>query len=222
MEALVQLAGTVAHELNNIFTAVTGNLSLLDPDFSDDQSATYKDILRATQRGIDLTAKLQAFAGRQRLVRRNIEVNSVVTQALEAQRPALGSVSIMTAFALEDLTVYADAQKLFDTIVELIRNAGAAMPQTGGRLVIKTERYSHGNGHPHVLLSISDNGCGMAPDVIARAQEPLFTTTPQGVRTGWGLSNASGFFRQSGGTMTLHSEPGRGTTVRATLPLEDA
>src|SRR5690242_5728120 len=82
MDALVQLAGTVAHELNNIFTAVAGNLSLLDQDFSGEQSLTYRDILRAAQRGIDLTSKLQAFAGRQRLDRRSIELNSVVAHTL--------------------------------------------------------------------------------------------------------------------------------------------
>ena len=80
MTALVQLAGTVAHELNNIFTAVAGNLSLLDREFKDEQSDTYRDILRAAQRGIDLTSKLQAFAGRQRLNRRSIELNGVVSR----------------------------------------------------------------------------------------------------------------------------------------------
>jgi len=92
MTALVQLAGTVAHELNNIFTAVAGNLSLLDREFTGEQSVTYRDILRAAQRGIDLTSKLQAFAGRQRLERRSIELNSVVSRTLAKLRNTLSGL----------------------------------------------------------------------------------------------------------------------------------
>src|SRR5258706_9333274 len=92
MDALVQLAGTVAHELNNIFTAVTGNLSLLDQEFTGEQSVTYRDILRAAQRGIDLTSKLQAFAGRQRLERRSIELNGAVSHTLAKLRHTLDDI----------------------------------------------------------------------------------------------------------------------------------
>src|SRR5215469_16309732 len=99
MVALVQLAGTVAHELNNIFTAVAGNLSLLDQEFKGEQSITYRDILRAAQRGIDLTSKLQAFAGRQRLDRRSIEVNSVISRTLAKLRHTLAGVSTEVVLA---------------------------------------------------------------------------------------------------------------------------
>jgi two-component system NtrC family sensor kinase len=221
MTALVQLAGTVAHELNNIFTAVAGNLSLLDQEFTGEQSVTYRDILRAAQRGIDLTSKLQAFAGRQRLNRRSIELNGVVSDTLAKLRNTLAGVTIDIALADRDFIVYADEQKLSDTVVELIKNALAAMPETGGRLTIKTERQERGNNHPHVLLSITDNGAGMTPDVMARATEPLFTTGPHGIKAGWGLSNCAGFVHQSGGTLALASEPGRGTTVELSLPLEN-
>jgi len=222
MTALVQLAGTVAHELNNIFTAVAGNLSLLDQDFSGEQYVTYKDIVRAAQRGIDLTSKLQAFAGRQRLDRRSIDVNEVVSRTLSRLRHTLSGVELEVTLAKADFIVYADEQKLADTVIEFIKNARAAMPDTGARLVIKTQRQHRGTGHPFVLLSITDNGTGMTPDVMARATEPLFTTSPQGIKAGWGLSNCVGFVHQSGGTMTLTSEPGRGTTVEVSLPLENA
>jgi signal transduction histidine kinase len=221
MDALIQLAGTVSHELNNIFMAVAGNLSLLDHDLTGEQLATFQDVLRAAQRGIDLTAKLQAFAGRQKLVRRNTELHAVIARAFEAQRQALEGVSLLTALAPEDFIVYIDEAKLFDTIVELVANARAAMPQTGGRLVIQTARQIHGNGHPHVLLSISDNGCGMAPETIARATEPLFTTGAGGIKVGWGLSSSAGFIRQSGGAMSIASAPAQGTTVKISLPLEN-
>ena len=224
MTALVQLAGTVAHELNNIFTAVTGNLSLLDQEIADsgNPSVTVRDIVRAAQRGIDLTSKLQAFAGRQRLNRRSIELNTVVSRAVVGLRLTLTGISIKIALADAQFIVYADEQKLSDTIVELIKNACAAMAPAQGSLTIKTERRQQGNRHPQVLLSIADNGCGMTPEVAARATEPLFTTSPHGVKAGWGLSNCAGFIRQSGGTMTLASEAGRGTTVEIVLPLENA
>lgn len=221
ISALIQLAGTVSHELNNIFMAVAGNLSLLDHDLAGDQLAIFQDVLRAAQRGVDLTSKLQAFAGRQRLVRRNTEIHAVVTRALEAQRPALEGVSLLTALAPEDFIAYIDEEKLFDTIVELVANASAAMPQSGGRLIVKTMRQAHSNGHPHVLLSVSDNGSGMTPEVIARATEPLFTTGANGIKVGWGLSSAAGFIRQSGGVMTIASAPAQGTTVKISLPLEN-
>jgi signal transduction histidine kinase len=223
MTALVQLAGTVAHELNNIFTAVTGNLSLLDQEIAgaNNQSLTVKDIVRAAQRGIDLTSKLQAFAGRQRLHRRSIELNAVVAHTLGGLRQSLSGISIEIALANSEFIVYADEQKLSDTIIELVRNACDAMPAAQGCLTIKTERRQQGNRHPYVLLSIADNGCGMAPEVAARAMEPLFTTNPHGIKAGWGLSNCEGFIRQSGGAMTLASEPGRGTTVEISLPLEN-
>lgn len=222
MDALVQLAGTVAHELNNIFTAVAGNLSLLDQDFSGEQSLTYRDILRAAQRGIDLTSKLQAFAGRQRLDRRSIDLNAVVSRTLARLRHTLSGVDLDVALGDAEFIVYADEQKLSDTVAELIKNARTAMADSGGRLTIRTHCLPRGNHHPQVTLSIADNGTGMTPDVMARAAEPLFTTSPHGIRAGWGLSNCAGFVRQSGGTMTLTSEPGRGTTVELSLPLENA
>lgn len=221
MTALVQLAGTVAHELNNIFTAVAGNLSLLDQEFTGEQSVTYRDILRAAQRGIDLTSKLQAFAGRQRLDRRSIELNGVVSHTLAKLQHTLAGVTINTVLADGEFIVYADEQKLSETVMELIKNARAAMPETGGRLTVRTERLQRGNNLAHVLLSITDNGAGMSPDVMSRATEPLFTTGPHGIKTGWGLSNCAGFVRQSGGIMTLASELGRGTTVELSLPLEN-
>lgn len=220
MAALIRLAGTVSHELNNIFTAVAGNLSLLDHALTGEQLAIFQDVLRAAQRGIDLTSKLQAFAGRQHLARRKTEIHAVIARVLEAQRPRLQGVSLFTAFAPEDFIVYIDEAKLADTIVELVANARAAMPQTGGRLIVQTMRQTRSNGHPHVLLSISDNGSGMTPEVAARATEPLFTTGVNGVKLGWGLSSSAGFIRQSGGVMTLASAPAQGTTVKISLPLE--
>jgi len=222
MTALVQLAGTVAHELNNIFTAVAGNLSLLGPEaaFSPNQASTVRDIVRAAERGIELTSKLQAFAGRQRLNRRNVELNDVVLRTMRKLRPSLPTTNVKIALADAEFIVYADEEKLADTIVELVKNAHAAMLPIGGCLTVETIRHEIEGRRPHALLRIRDNGKGMAPEVMARAIEPLFTTSPHGIKAGWGLSNCAGFIRQSGGRMSLHSEVGQGTLVEILLPLE--
>jgi signal transduction histidine kinase len=223
MAALVQLAGTVAHELNNIFTAVAGNLSLLEQEAygTSNHAVTIKDVVRAAQRGIDLTAKLQAFAGRQRLHRRSIEFNSLVSRTLDGLKSELAGTTVKRVLANQDFLVYADEHRLAETIVELTKNALAAMPSAAGCLAVKTEQRVQNSRLPYVLLSIADNGCGMTPEVAARAMEPLFTTNPQGIRSGWGLSNCAGFVRQSGGTMRLLSHPGQGTLVEISLPLEN-
>ena len=223
MTALVQLAGTVAHELNNIFTAVAGNLSLLEPEaaISPSQASTVRDIVRAAERGIDLTSKLQAFAGRQRLNRQTIELNALVLRTMRALRPSLPTTNVKIALAESEFAIYADEQKLSDVIVELVKNAHAAMAPIGGCLTVETARHEIAGRHPQALLRIRDNGKGMAPEVVARAMEPLFTTRPHGIKAGWGLSNCAGFIRQSGGRMTLHSEVGEGTLVEIILPLEN-
>jgi signal transduction histidine kinase len=224
MTALVQLAGTVAHELNNIFTAVTGNLSLLEPEaaISPNQASTMRDIVRAAERGIDLTSKLQAFAGRQRLDRRNIELNGIVLRTMRALRSSLPATNVRISLADTEFVIYADEEKLSDTIAELVKNARAAMPPTGGCLTVETARHEIAGRQHQALLRIRDNGKGMSPDVMARAMEPLFTTRPHGIKAGWGLSSCAGFIRQTGGRMSLHSELGHGTLVEIVLPLVNA
>src|SRR5579872_5926566 len=220
MAALVQLAGTVAHELNNIFTAVTGNLSLLDHAAGGtvNHAVTVDDIVRAAQRGIDLTSKLQAFAGRQRLNRQSVDLNNLVSRTIRDLRPSVPTIDITVALADAEFIVYADEQKLSDTIVELVRNAHAAMPAAGGRIFAETLQSPKEGRHPHAVLRIRDNGKGMSPEVMARATEPLFTTCPHGIKAGWGLSNCAGFVRQLGGRLTLSSEENQGTVVEISLP----
>jgi len=129
-------------------------------------------------------------------------------------------VNVMLADA--EFIVYADQQKLSDMIVELIKNAHAALPSSGGRIIVETAHSQAELHHPHVLLRIRDNGKGMSPQVMARATEPLFTTYPHGIKAGWGLSFCAGFVRQSGGHLRLSSKEYLGTTVEVSLPLENA
>jgi signal transduction histidine kinase len=221
MTALVQLAGTVAHELNNIFTAVAGNLSLLEQEraLPGSQDVSVQDIARAAQRGVELTAKLQAFAGRQRLNRRYADLNALIVQTMRDLRTTLPPIHVNIMLADAKFIVYLDGDKLSETIAELVKNAVEALPARGGRITIETKLLAENERYPRALVRLKDNGRGMSPEVMARATEPLFTTCPRGLKAGWGLSKSTGFIRQSGGRMTLSSRLGHGTLVEIELPL---
>jgi signal transduction histidine kinase len=224
MTALVQLAGGVAHELNNIFTAVMGNLSLLDETGLDDEqsAATIRDVVRSAQRGIALSAKLQAFAGHQALKRERIDLHRLIVATLRPlQSTLLRHVDLRIRLADGDCLVFADAERLSETITEIANNAQAAMPN-GGRLLVETTLHDAPQSRPYVRIAISDSGTGMPPEVAARALDPLFTTKHKHINAGWGLSNCVGFVRQSGGQMAIASAPGQGTRVDIFLPLQAA
>jgi signal transduction histidine kinase len=232
MAALVELAGAVAHELNNIFTAVTGNLSLLDEELPDgsETGARLGEVIRTAQRGIVLSSKLQAFAGRQPLRRKRIDVSRLagrVVQELPAEQ--LENVHIRIALAREACPSFVDEDKLRACLGEILRNALSAMPG-GGQIVVETRIHTAGDAPAknalalrpgrYAMVAIGDTGKGMAPEIAARAVDPLFTTKTPGINAGWGLSNCAGFVRQSGGYMTLASKPGLGTRVEIYLPLQ--
>jgi signal transduction histidine kinase len=232
MTALVELAGAVAHELNNIFTAVAGNLSLLDDDLPDgtETSARIGDVIRTAQRGIALSSKLQAFAGRQPLRRKRVDVGRLVGRIVQGL-PAVELIGIhlRVTLAREECPSFVDEDKLRASIEEILRNALAAMP-AGGQIIVETRLYMAGaepaKNMPalrpgrYVMIAVGDSGKGMSREVAARAVDPLFTTKAPGIHAGWGLSNCAGFVRQSGGYMTLASKLGLGTRVEFYLPLQ--
>lgn len=225
--ALVQLAGTVAHELNNIFTAVAGNLSLLGDGADEVQTTeTIRDVIRAAQRGIDLTARLQAFAGRQPLRRGRNDANELVLEAVAPMLDSeLATIDVQFEIADYECPVYVDRDKFCDTIAELARNASAAMPK-GGTLTLQTciwppaSEDKRNAPRAQVVVRVTDTGAGMSEEVAARALDPMFSTRKHGVDAGWGLSNCAGFVRQCGGRLLLTSRPKRGTRVEIRLPLE--
>lgn len=223
-DPLVQLAGAVAHELNNIFTAVAGNLSLLDPAETEQasSSATIREVVRVTQRGISLSQKLQAFAGRQKLLRKQVDINYVVASTVhQLQNTLLSSIDVRMKLTDQPTIGHVDDQKLRETIAELAKNALAAMPQ-GGRLTIETS-IAHNETlkqRPHIHIRIADTGKGMPADVARKAFKPMFSTSKAGITAGWGLSSCAGFVRQSGGRIALDSAPGKGTRVDIYLPIE--
>jgi signal transduction histidine kinase len=226
-EALVQLAGAVAHELNNIFTAVAGNLSLLD-EHTQKAGASKEvigEVVRTAQRGIELSAKLQAFAGRQPLKRKRIDVNLVVGDlalALANRLPKTIELSVLAAPRI--CPSFADEEKLRDTICELASNAVSAMNGKGRlRIEVGPKSLKAGNSFnlragAYIVVIVTDTGPGMKPEIVARASDPLFSTKSSHFNAGWGLSKCAGYLRQSGGAMKIMSEPGQGTSIAILLP----
>jgi len=220
MEALGQLTGGIAHDFNNLLTVVVGGLDLIAKQVSDERLNRYAtNALAAAERGARLTAQLLAFSRVQRL-----EVKpTYVAPLIEEMRPLLKNVlgpGIEKIFDLDPhLTpVLADPTQLEVAVLNLAINARDAMPE-GGTLTFSTRKRRISDDPElepgtYMELAITDTGCGMPPEVLARAFEPFFTTKEVGKGTGLGLSMVYGMARQSGGSVKIDSTPGVGTTVR--------
>jgi len=230
MEAVGQLTGGVAHDFNNLLTAVIGNLDLIE-DKIESGSAAHQHLdtaIRAALRGSELTHRLLAFARRQPMDPVKTDVNGLITNCKLLLQRTIGAEIEIEIFPSEDLwSVLVDGGQLENVLLNLAINARDAMPD-GGKLTIETANavldraYAARNPDvtpgDHVVVSISDTGAGMAPEVLKRVFEPFFTTKPQGKGTGLGLSMAYGFAKQSGGHIRIYSEPEQGTTVKLYLP----
>jgi signal transduction histidine kinase len=231
MTALIQFAGAVAHELNNIFTAVAGNLALLDEHLQhgSQPAEMVGEVVRTAQRGIELSAKLQAFAGRQPLKRRLTDVAQLLHDTVAGLRRTLPrSIELAFVSAPRACVSFVDQDKFREAVEELVGNALDAM---GGSGMLRIEVLLPSldanavrglRGRPHILVRIADSGPGMTPDVARRALDPSFSTKASHFGAGWGLSNCAGFIRQSGGAMDLKTQPGQGTCVEIYLPAETA
>jgi len=232
MEAVGQLTGGVAHDFNNLLTVIAGNLEMLEASLKDDrQREMLREAQDAVQDGAKLTSQLLAFGRRQPLNPRPTDVGPLLSNFAELLRRALGEsieLSIVTTGSAHLAVV--DAPQLQNALLNLAINARDAMPN-GGRLTIEishvrldadyAQAYAEVRTGRYVLVAVSDTGEGMSEEVRERAFEPFFTTKPTGAGTGLGLSMVYGFVKQSGGTIQLYSELGRGTTVRLFLPLAD-
>ncbi len=229
MEAVGQLTGGVAHDFNNLLTVILGNLELLEPRLEDKLSIDLANEAReAAEMGARLTDRLLTFARRQRLETQSINLNEFVLSLTELLRRTIGTpIDLSTALATELWPTVADPGQVESAVVNLVINARDAMPN-GGRLVIETRNTSLDaeavalipelEPGDYVVLSVADTGHGMAPEVRAHAFEPFFTTKSAGKGSGLGLATIYGFARQSGGNVTIYSEPGKGTTVNLYLP----
>lgn len=225
MEAFGQLTGGVAHDFNNLLTIITGNLELLG-DAKDEQlsQTLLKRAANAADMGAALTKRLLTFARRRRLTPQVLDLNELILSLMEILKRSIGEPITLTAMLAGKLwKTKVDASEVENAILNLAINARDAMPH-GGALLVETRNVSgetlpfDGGGREFVLLSVSDTGHGMTPEVLERAFEPFFTTKDTGRGTGLGLSTVYGFAEQSGGHATIKSAVGGGTTVSLYLP----
>jgi signal transduction histidine kinase len=227
MEALGQLTGGIAHDFNNPLTVVLGSAELLgeakDPER---RRALVETVIRAAERGSTLARRLLAFARRQPLEPRTVDFNRLVAGMHGMLAQTLGEQVELRVMPEPGLrAAHVDAAQLETAILNLAINARDAMPK-GGRLLIETRSATiepgAGAGEPppgdYVVIAVSDTGVGMTDDVKARAFDPFFTTKDFGKGSGLGLSMVYGFVRQSGGYVTIYSEPGHGTIVKLYFP----
>jgi PAS domain S-box-containing protein len=234
MEAVGQLAGGIAHDFNNLLTAIVGYATLLDralpPD--DERREEVHEIVGAARRAGNLTQQLLAFSRKQVLRPTVLDVNVIVRDMERILHRIIGEHIALTTSLEPDLApVRADASQLEQVIMNLAVNARDAMPG-GGRITIETANVpldadlaqAHPDAHPgaYVLLAVADTGVGMSPEVKAHLFEPFFTTKEVGKGTGLGLATVYGIVHQSGGFITVDSEPDRGTRFRIYLPRAEA
>lgn len=232
MEAIGRLTGGVAHDFNNLLMAVLGNLDLLARRVTDPKQLKYVDQARAAaERGAKLTAQLLAFARRQRLEARPIDVSHAVQAAADLLRSTLGGGHALDCETAPDLwPAIGDVTQVELMIVNLALNARDAMPE-GGRIAISaanvrlTAPATRPEAPPpgeYAMITVADTGEGMAPEVVARAFEPFFTTKPIGKGSGLGLPQVLGLAKQLGGGVQIETALGEGTTVRVYLPRSKA
>lgn len=232
MEAIGQLTGGVAHDFNNLLTVIIGNLDTIQrhlPQTDERLRRAAEQACRGAQRAATLTQQLLAYARQQPLNPRPCNVNRLVAEMAELLRRTLSEniwVETLPADGLWRVSV--DAHQLESTLLNLAVNSRDAMPN-GGTLTIETSnitltgecavvRFDRIAPGQYVQIRVSDTGTGMAPEVLARAFDPFYTTKPIGQGTGLGLSQVFGFVKQSNGHVDLDSKVGRGTTVRILLP----
>ena len=230
MEAMGQLTGGVAHDFNNLLTVILGNAEQLADRLAGNRELhkIADSIATAAERGSDLTRSLLAFARKQPLMPRDIDIGQKVLDMEQLLRRTLGE-HIECQFLLDPelWPASVDPGQLASALLNLVLNARDAMPE-GGKLTVEVRNTSrsqadldvNGEARPgdYVTIAVTDTGSGMTAEVAGRAFEPFFTTKEVGKGTGLGLSMVYGFAKQSGGSMEIHSEPGRGTVIKLFFP----
>ncbi len=230
METVGQLSGGIAHDFNNLLTVIVGNAEHLSGQLKsrEDLRRFADDICQAGERGAELTQRLLAFSRRQLLQPQAIDCHDLLDSLHKLLRRTLReNIEIKTSFHPEKVLAFADRAQLESAVLNLALNAQDAMPG-GGCLTLSTDLASlddnYRSFHPEVepgqyaMVAVTDDGEGMAADVVARAFEPFYTTKDVGKGSGLGLSMVYGFVKQSNGHVSIYSEPGLGTTVRIYLP----
>jgi PAS domain S-box-containing protein len=229
MEAIGQLTGGLAHDFNNLLTVIIGNLELLEGKLPDDRSTKrLSEAISAARKGSDLTRQMLAFARRQVLEPREVQLNELVSDLAPLLSRTIGEmVQLKVAVMDGNPKALIDPSQLESAILNLAINARDAMPK-GGHLTIETQpvyldqayaaKYPEVTPGHYVMVAVSDTGNGMSPELLERVFQPFFTTKEQGKGSGLGLSMVYGFIKQSGGHINIYSEVGHGTAVKMYLP----
>ena len=230
LDAIGQLAGGVAHDFNNILTAIAGycGLLLVDTPAGDPRRDDVLGIQEAADRAAALTQQLLAFGRKQVMQPAILDVREVIEDAGRLLRRLIAEdIELVLSTGPILSPVLADRGQLGQVLVNLAVNARDAMPD-GGQLTIEARDHpiseAYADAHlaiepgPYVRIAVSDTGRGMTPEVKAHIFEPFFTTKPAGKGTGLGLATVYGIVRQFGGHIFVYSEPGHGTTVKVYLP----
>ncbi|MGY3549749.1 PAS domain S-box-containing protein [Bradyrhizobium sp. USDA 4472] len=230
MDSIGHLTGGVAHDFNNVLTVITGTIGILADAVADrpELAAITKLIDDAAERGAQLTKHLLAFARKQPLQPREIDVNALILEATKLLHPTLGEqITIMPQLTEDAWPALVDPGQLSTAILNLALNARDAMPD-GGTLVLETRNIFLDDGYAsmnvdvvagkYVMIAVSDTGSGIPAALLDRVFDPFFTTKEVGKGTGLGLSMVFGFVKQSGGHIKIYSEEGHGTSVKIYLP----
>ena len=230
MDAIGQLTGGIAHDFNNLLAVILGNAELLRELLTDgtEEAELTDEVLSAAGRGADLVRRLLAFARKQFLEPKAVNLNDRLSDIVALLRRTLGEhIRVETATSPDLGTVLVDPAQVDDAILNLAINARDAMPG-GGTITLETANVhleeADAAGHAeltpgdYAMLAVRDTGVGMTPEIAARALEPFFTTKEPGRGTGLGLSQVYGLVRQSGGYLKIDTAPGQGTIIRIYLP----
>ncbi len=233
LESIGRLAGGVAHDFNNLLTVIGASASMAERAVASGGSPIpdLQEVHLAVGRASELTKQLLAFARKQVLVKRTVELNELVSSVERMLRRVIGGRTVLVAkLTHEPLRVLADAGQLEQVVVNLVINARDAITEAG-QIEIVTERFSVlakeqgieglASGD-YACLEVRDTGGGMSDEVQRRLFEPFFTTKPAGRGTGLGLATCFGIVRQHEGAIRVESHPGRGTIMRVLLPLATA
>lgn len=228
VDAIVQLTGGIAHDFNNLLTVISGNLELMELSLVDEaQRELVSDAQKAASRGALLTERLLSSASQSALVVQRLSLNDVILDLSDLLRKSIGEqVSLHTILSPDVWALKNDLSQIDSTLLNLTINARDAMPD-GGRLTIETRNHRVSDHEAKALevkpgdyveLIVTDTGRGINPEHLQRVFDPFFTTKPRGTYQGLGLSMVYGFAKQSGGSLRVESDPGRGARFSMLLP----
>jgi CheY-like chemotaxis protein len=233
METLGTLAGGIAHDFNNLLMIMLGHTEMASEMIGGDEQVldVLRNVRKAGMRATELVRRIMAFSRVSEQPRQSVMLSNLVSESLPLLRASLPTtIEIETKLETGERTVLADPTQVQQVLFNLCVNAGHAMQEKGGRLIVKVTPTEISTPMPvaagtlnpgrYLCVSVADTGTGMTPDVMARAFEPFFTTKPMGNGTGLGLSIVHSIVTGHGGAVQLASKPKKGTTVSVFLPEE--